>query len=116
MALSQLVERIEDPMVISLDGGWGTGKSFFLQCWVGEHLKNKTHQAQTVYFEAFKHDFLDSPLTSLMGIIVERLQEAENGPSFAKIAVQKLRTAALPLTRIAFAVASYGATVAGGAL
>ncbi len=27
--LSELVERIEDPMVIALDGGWGTGKVFF---------------------------------------------------------------------------------------
>ncbi|WP_333848286.1 P-loop NTPase fold protein, partial [Phaeobacter italicus] len=37
--LSDLVERIDDPMVIALDGAWGSGKSFFLKCWVGEHLK-----------------------------------------------------------------------------
>lgn len=116
VALSELVERIEDPMVIALDGGWGTGKSFFLQCWVGQHLKDETHQAQTVYFDAFKHDFVDSPLASLMGIIAERLEGAENGPSFAQQAVLKVRTAALPLTRLALAVASYGATEAGGAL
>jgi hypothetical protein len=36
-ALSGLVERIEDPMVIALDGGWGTGKSWFLKRWVGQH-------------------------------------------------------------------------------
>lgn len=49
-ALSELVERIEDPMVIALDGGWGTGKSFFLQAWAGEHLKTAEHKAQTVYY------------------------------------------------------------------
>ncbi|UWR00565.1 KAP family NTPase [Rhodobacteraceae bacterium S2214] len=116
VALSKLVERIEDPMVIALDGGWGTGKSYFLQCWVGQHLKDEEHQAQTVYFDAFEHDFIDSPLASLMGVIAERLEGAENGPSFAKQAVQKIRAAALPLTRLALAVASYGATEAGGAL
>lgn len=115
-ALSELVERIEDPMVIALDGGWGTGKSFFLKCWVGQHLKEEKHQAQTVYFDAFKHDFIDSPLASLMGVIAERLEDAENGPNFAQQTVQKLRNAALPLTRLALAVASYGATEAGGAL
>lgn len=116
IALSELVERIEDPMVIALDGGWGTGKSFFLQCWVGQHLKDEKHQAQTVYFDAFEHDFIDSPLASLMGVIAERLERAENGPSFAKQTVQKIRAAALPLTRLALAVASYGATEAGNAL
>ncbi|MEP2782298.1 MAG: P-loop NTPase fold protein [Pseudoruegeria sp.] len=103
-------------MVIALDGGWGTGKSFFLQCWVGQHLKEEKHQAQTVYFDAFKHDFVDSPLASLMGVIADRLEGTENGPNFAQQAIQKVRTAALPLTRLALAVASYGATEAGGAL
>ncbi len=115
-ALSDLVERIDDPMVIALDGGWGTGKSFFLQAWVGEHLKGDDHHAQTVYFDAFAHDFIGSPLASLMGVIAERLESGNKGPSFGKIAVQKVRNAALPLTRIALALASYGATEAGGAL
>ena len=76
-ALSELVERIKDPMVIALDGGWGTGKSFFLQCWVGQHLKDEKHQAQTVYFDAFKHDFIDEPLISLMGVIEDRFNDED---------------------------------------
>lgn len=74
-ALSELVQRIEEPMVIALDGGWGTGKSFFLQCWVGQHLKDEKHHAQTVYFDAFKHDFIDEPLISLMGVIEDRFDD-----------------------------------------
>lgn len=77
VALSELVERIEDPMVIALNGGWGTGKSFFLQCWVGQHLKDEKHQAQTVYFDAFKHDFIDEPLISLMGVIEDRFDDED---------------------------------------
>lgn len=76
--LSELVERIDDPLVIALDGAWGSGKSFFLKCWVGEHLKRKGNTTQTVYFDAFKHDFLDDPLIALTGAIAERFEEADD--------------------------------------
>ncbi|MEP1765394.1 MAG: P-loop NTPase fold protein [Sulfitobacter sp.] len=77
-ALSELVERISDPMVIALDGGWGSGKSHFLKCWVGQHLKQEGNTTQTVYFDAFKHDFIDEPLISLMGVIEDRFREVED--------------------------------------
>ncbi|MGJ8628552.1 MAG: hypothetical protein ACSHXB_16450 [Sulfitobacter sp.] len=51
-----------------------------------------------------------------MGVVAERLESGNTGPSFAKITVQKIRNAALPLTRLALAVANYGATEAGGAV
>jgi hypothetical protein len=74
-ALSELVDRIEDPMVIALDGGWGSGKSFFLKCWVGEHLKRGGNTTQTVYFDAFKHDFMDEPLVSLLACLLNRIED-----------------------------------------
>ncbi|MEX0277692.1 MAG: P-loop NTPase fold protein [Ruegeria sp.] len=76
--LSKLVEDIDDPLVIALDGAWGSGKSFFLKCWVGEHLKREGNTTQTVYFDAFKHDFLDDPLVALTGAIAERFEEAND--------------------------------------
>ncbi len=76
--LSGLVERIDDPLVIALDGAWGSGKSFFLKCWVGEHLKREGNTTQTVYFDAFKHDFLDDPLIALTGAIAERFEDAND--------------------------------------
>ncbi|SMO55851.1 KAP family P-loop NTPase fold protein [Ruegeria faecimaris] len=76
--LSELVERIDDPLVIALDGAWGSGKSFFLKCWVGEHLKREGNITQTVYFDAFKHDFLDDPLIALTGAIAGRFEDADD--------------------------------------
>ena len=76
--LSELVERIDDPLVIALDGAWGSGKSLFLKCWVGEHLKREEKMTKTVYFDAFKHDFLDDPLIALTGAIAERFEEADD--------------------------------------
>ncbi|NVO56467.1 hypothetical protein HW561_11785 [Rhodobacteraceae bacterium B1Z28] len=79
--LSELVERFDDPLVIALDGAWGSGKSFFLKCWVGEHLKREGNSTQTVYFDAFKHDYLDDPLIALTGAISERFEEADDKKS-----------------------------------
>jgi hypothetical protein len=73
-ALSGLVERIEDPMVIALDGGWGTGKSWFLKRWVGQHRLDYPDQARTVYFDAFAHDYLDDPLVAVMGVLIAELE------------------------------------------
>ncbi|WP_190238221.1 P-loop NTPase fold protein [Cereibacter johrii] len=55
-SLSELVERIEDPLVIALDGPWGTGKSYFLKRWVGAHKNENGGRATTVYFDAFAND------------------------------------------------------------
>ena len=36
-ALTELVDRIDQPTVIALDGEWGSGKSHFLKLWAGSH-------------------------------------------------------------------------------
>jgi len=77
--LSNLIENISDPMVIALDAEWGSGKTVFLKCWVGEHLKIEAHQAQTIYFDAFEHDFMNDPLIALIGAIDARFpQDRDN--------------------------------------
>jgi KAP family P-loop domain len=72
--LSDLAERIDDSLVLALDGAWGSGKSHFLKCWVGEHLKRNDCTTQTVYFDALQHDFLDDPLIALTSAISERIE------------------------------------------
>jgi len=89
--LSDQVERIDDPLVIALDGTWGSGKSFFLKCWVGEH-KNHNAQTKTVYFDAFKHDFLDDPLIALTDAIATRFEKDEKlSPVERTTRVEKLK-------------------------
>ncbi len=72
--LSNLVERISEPLVIALDAPWGAGKSVFLQCWVGAHTLENQGTATTVYFDAFKHDYMDDPLVSIVQAISERIE------------------------------------------
>ena len=114
--LSDLVERIDDPLVIALDGSWGSGKSFFLKCWVGEH-KNHNADTKTVYFDAFKHDYLDDPLIALTGAIAERFEEpdAEDAKERKEKSVKIKRAAwavGRGVLRIGASVATFGATEA----
>jgi len=107
--LSDLVEKIEEPMVIAVDAPWGAGKSVFLKCWVGEHIKAEhSNEATTVYFDAFQHDFLDDPLIALTGVISERFtNDAEHSKTWNKLkkAAYKLRK---PAVRIGAFAASIG--------
>ncbi|MFT3688877.1 KAP family P-loop NTPase fold protein [Paenirhodobacter sp.] len=99
-SLSDLVERIEDPLVITLDGGWGSGKTWFLKRWVGAHRLENDGRATTVYFDAFAHDFMDDPLIALTGVIGDRLPKREESKVW-----NKFKMAAAPFARIGRAVA-----------
>lgn len=108
--LSDLVERIEEPLVIALDGDWGSGKSHFLRLWTGAHRKENDGRARVIYFDAFEHDYLDDPLVGLVGAI---LQHPADG-SWQGKALRNVKSAASkllrPAARIGLAVASGGAT------
>ena len=75
--LSHLVTTIDAPVTIAVDGAWGAGKTHFLKCWVGEHLKNRP-DTEALYFDAFQHDYLDDPLIALTGALTERLNDSNS--------------------------------------
>ena len=64
-ALSSLFNKIEDPLVVALDGEWGSGKTYFLKRWVGEHAK-QNKASTVVYFDAFASDYISDPLPALV--------------------------------------------------
>lgn len=73
--LSDLVEKITEPMVIAVDAPWGAGKSVFLKCWVGAHTKENEGTATTVYFDAFASDYMDDPLIALIAAVTHRFEK-----------------------------------------
>lgn len=105
-SLSDLVERIEDPIVVALDGGWGTGKTYFLKRWIGQHTLDDTRKATIVYFDAFERDYLTDPLPSLVSTLCKRFPHAD------KSTMQKIKNVtvkfAKPLTRAVLATATSG--------
>lgn len=108
--LSEALDRIEDPLVVALNGRWGTGKSYFLQRWVGAHEHQNQGKALTVYFDAFANDYQSDPLVSLISTLANRLPEDQK-PQLKQL--QKVaKTFIRPATRLGLALASFGATEA----
>ncbi len=97
--LSDLVERIETPVVLALDDKWGSGKTYFLKRWVGAHTKENNGTAITVYFDAFENDYLSEPLVSIISAVSERI------PKDRHETLQKWKSAATKLIKPAFGIA-----------
>ena len=64
--LANLVCNLEDPLVIALDGPWGSGKSTFVQQWAG--LLRRRH-IPVILFDAFANDHQDDAFIALAGEI-----------------------------------------------
>lgn len=112
--LSSIVEEIDEPLVVAIDGAWGSGKTFFLKCWVGAHTLENSGSATTVYFDAFENDFLDDPLIGLTGALASRADEESSTKKalrMAKIAAAKIWR---PTARIGLAIGTAGASEIAG--
>lgn len=105
--LTDLVERINQPLVIALDGGWGCGKSYFLKLWTGAHKLELGGKAEVIYFDAFEHDYLDDPLVSL----VSALTDEQAHKAWSKTAIDKVKKAAFPLIRLGLRLGAAAATM-----
>ncbi len=107
---TELVDKIDGPLVVALDGGWGSGKSVFLKMWTGAHKKDFDGKAKIIYFDAFEHDFLDDPLISLVSSLSDHFPQKSKGQKV----VFGLKKAAAPLAKVALrvglAVGTAGAT------
>jgi len=75
--LANLISGLGDsPFVISLKGGWGTGKSVFLKR-LGYHLE-RFHKIPVVRIDAWQSDYLDDPLLAMTSALTDRLASTEN--------------------------------------
>ncbi len=73
-ALTNLLKDEINPISISLNGGWGTGKTFLLKRWQ-QNLKNKGKEA--IYFNAWEDDFCGDPLVAIIGQLWNSLKDSD---------------------------------------
>ena len=85
-SLMDLNERVEDPLVIALDGPWGSGKSTFIKMWLGLLRQNNF---PVIYFDAFVNDHIEDAFTAIAGEVIALADEndAEGNTSFKDKAV-----------------------------
>ena len=89
--LTNLVRDQKTPLVISLDGHWGTGKTFLLKRWEKE-LYDEGFKA--IYFNAWEDDFRNDPLVAIIGQLSNVFSEG----SLKKI-VDEIKKSAKPLLK-----------------
>ena len=95
--LTNLIRDQSDPFVISIDGQWGTGKTFLLKRWQKD-LEAEGFKA--IYFNAWEDDFCDDPLLSIIGQLSEHFSEGK----LEEIAKKVGKTAILLLKKNALSV------------
>ena len=100
--LTTIVRGQKAPFVISLDGRWGTGKTFLLKRWQ-QDLENAGWQA--IYYNAWEDDFAGDPLISVTGQLSEHLKK---GSLWAK--ARKLGRLVAPFVQPVASTASIATT------
>lgn len=95
--LTSLVQHQTYSFTVSLDGEWGTGKTFFLKRWQ-KQLQAKGFHA--IYFNAWEDDFHADPLVAIVGQLVELAEQgnvAENAKEDIRNIMEQIKKEALPL-------------------
>ena len=95
--LTSIVREQDQPFVISVDGGWGTGKTFLLRRWQ-QDLGTQAWEA--IYYNAWEDDFSDDPLLAILATLQESLEKGK-----FRSFVEKIVEAGRPLLRPAASLA-----------
>lgn len=71
-ALSKIVERSTDELVISLDGKWGEGKTTFIKMWQGLLKENGI---PSIYIDAFQNDYTEDAFIAIASEITSYVDQ-----------------------------------------
>ncbi len=109
--LANLLRIADDPMVVVLDGAWGSGKTTFIKMLAGQ-LRQKGHPV--IYFDAFANDFVDDAFLAIAGQVIGLSQnlKKEKTPAHKKFldkAARAGRTIIRTGTKIGVKAATLGA-------
>ncbi|EPN8913314.1 KAP family P-loop NTPase fold protein [Vibrio vulnificus] len=73
--LSSYLRTQKTPLVLNLDGGWGTGKTTFLrQLYCDLHFE---HDFPCIYIDAWESDYSNDPLLVIVSELLEQLKRAD---------------------------------------
>lgn len=65
--MTNLLTKVSHPLVLAVDGQWGSGKTTFLKMWAGEL---RTLGFPVIFFDAFAHDHFDDAFSAIAHEIV----------------------------------------------
>lgn len=85
--LTDIIDSLDEPYVIGIDGGWGMGKSTFLDMW-RYTLINSGYIC--LYFNAWENDYAADPMVSFIGEITSALKDNDLNDDASKCAENHL--------------------------
>ncbi len=78
---TRIIQSDIDCPVVSIEGGFGYGKSIFAKKWVKQlELAGET----VIYFDAWESDHTDDPLVSFVAKLIEHMPSREDGTASGK--------------------------------
>lgn len=73
-SLTKLIENEQAPLVLSVNGDWGSGKTFVLKRWKRQ-LEKQGFRA--IYFNAWEEDFVEDPIIAILGQLWLELKDGD---------------------------------------
>ena len=99
--LTAVIQGQIAPMTISVNGEWGSGKTFMLKRWQ-KQLTKEGYKA--IYFNAWEDDFLADPLVAIVGQLYKELNQGT-----LKDLCEAVKNAAIPfLKRVGLSMLNKG--------
>jgi hypothetical protein len=107
--LMNLLSSVEEPLVVMIDGQWGSGKTIFVKMWAGLLRQNGF---PVVYFDAFENDYMSDAFTALAGEVVSLASKSlgSSNPDYASF-VAKTKSVGKVLLRSALKIGVKAATL-----
>ncbi len=84
-AMRNIILNTSGNLVISLDGGWGSGKTTFLRMWQG---LLKESDVASIYIDAFKKDYTEDAFISIAGAVIDYAEQATKNKEVPKAKVK----------------------------
>ena len=81
--LEKIIDATNGSLVLSIDAGWGNGKTTFINMW--KKWLDNTGKYTTLYFNAWENDDCEDPLLALISELEEILKKDENKKVLEKI-------------------------------
>lgn len=97
--LTKIIDSQNDPMVLSLDSEWGTGKTTFVTMWKNmlDSEKEYNSKFETLYFNAWENDYIKDPL---LAIFSEMEKQMHKDDSEFKKGIDKIKVKAKPFGNV----------------
>lgn len=96
-SLTNLVTNVDQPLVLTLDGPWGSGKSIFAKQWAGELRKRGL---PVILFDAFANDHQEDAFIALSAEIVAQVKGQEDTKPLLDEFVARAKKAGTILTPV----------------